>query len=314
MRVALTGAAGFIGRQVRAALEARGDAVAASDIGDWNGVAQVDLRDATSVSAWIAAARPQAVIHAGAISGAMVAQDDPGLVHAVNVDGTANVLAGMAAAGVRRLVFLSSIAVYAPRQDRAPVDETSPRGSGSAYGRSKIAAEDLIGDAVAGGRITSAATLRISSAYGPRRRTPYLIGALPGHAATGLPVEVTDERCNLRQFVHVDDASRAVLLALDRAPAGFAAVNVTGGAYLGEEAIARIAARYLPGLDWRVVAHKEAADGDFGPLDLSRAKALLGYVPRVTIEEGLARLFAASGVMPPGGRRSADKDDASTGG
>ncbi len=306
MRVALTGAAGFIGRHVRPALEARGDAVAASDAGAWDGVEPVDLRDATSVRAWIAAARPEAVIHAGAISGAMVAEDDPALVHAVNADGTANVLAGMAAAGVRRLVFLSSIAVYAPRQDRAPVDETSPRGSGSAYGRSKIAAEDLIRDAVAGGRITSAATLRISSVYGPYRRTPYLIGELARHAAAATPADVTDERCNLRQFVHVDDAARAVLLALDRAPAGFAPVNVTGGAYLSEAAIARIAARYLPGLDWRVVAHKEAADGDFGPLDLWQAKALLGYVPQVTIEDGLARLFAASSIIPPSGGHLAE--------
>jgi nucleoside-diphosphate-sugar epimerase len=95
----------------------------------------------------------------------------------------------------------------------------------------------------------------------------------------------------MRQFVHVDDAVRAVILALDRALDGFVPLNVTGGTYLSERAIAEMSAAHLPGLTWRVVEHKDAGDGEFGPLDLSQTQRLIGYAPEVPIEEGLARLF-----------------------
>jgi nucleoside-diphosphate-sugar epimerase len=292
VRVALTGAAGFIGQHLRRALEARGDTVIGSDLGDWNGLEGLDLRDGPSVSSWLCDARPDAVIHAGAISGAMLARDNPDLVLAVNARGTANILAGLERCAANRLVFLSSIAVYAARADRSPVPETSALGSASAYGRSKIEAEGLIHQAAGAGRLASAAVLRISSVYGPHRRTPYMIGELPRHAATGLPAEVTDERCNMRQFVHVDDATRAVLLALDRATEGFVPLNVSGGAYLSERAIVEMAAPLLPGLAWRIVEDKEPGDGAIGPLELSLAGRVIGYAPQIPIETGLKRLFA----------------------
>jgi nucleoside-diphosphate-sugar epimerase len=292
VRVALTGAAGFIGQHLRQALEARGDTVIGSDIGDSAGLVAIDLRDADAVSRWLSDARPDAVIHAGAISGAMLARDDPDHVLAVNARGTANILAGMERCAANRLVFLSSIAVYAARKDRSPVPENSAPGSDSAYGRSKIAAEGVIQQAAVSGRLASAPVLRISSVYGPHRRTPYLIGELPRHAATGRPVDVTDERCNMRQFVHVEDAIHAVLLALDRAPEGFVPLNVTGGDYLSEQAIVEMAAPFLPGLTWRIVEYKEPGDGDIGPLDLSLTGRTIGYAPQVPIETGLRRLFA----------------------
>ncbi len=70
---------------------------------------------------------------------------------AVNATGTGNVLAAMAACGASRLVFLSSIAVYAARPDRIPVAETFALGSDTAYGQSKIAAERLVLDAAGAG-------------------------------------------------------------------------------------------------------------------------------------------------------------------
>lgn len=270
-----------------------------SDLGSGPAVQSLDLRDRPAVGKWLEACQPDAVIHAGAISGAMVAGDNPDLITAVNVMGTANVLAAMTELGISRLVFLSSIAVYAPRSDRSPVDESSPLASSTSYGMSKIEAERLVRNAVFSGLLRGSCVLRLSSVYGAGRKTPYLISDLALCAAAGRPAQVTDETCNMRQFIHVDDCARSIVLALQRAGRGFECFNVTGGSYASELEIAQLAAAHLNDLTWQVVRGKEPGDGEFGPLDITRARDLLGYEPRVTLAQGLAltyRARAADGI------------------
>jgi nucleoside-diphosphate-sugar epimerase len=65
-------------------------------------------------------------------------------------------------------------------------------------------------------------------------------------------------------------------------------VNVTGGSYLSEYAIAEVIRQELPSLRIRVVEESDTfADGNIGPLDLERASALLGYEPQVPFESRL---------------------------
>lgn len=291
MRIALTGADGFVGRAVARVLTARGDVVAGSDLSPNAGVATVDLRDEVAVLKWLDACRPNALIHAGAISGAMVTGDDPAVTHAVNVFGTRNVVSAMRHCEVGHLVFLSSIAVYAPRADRRPVIEYDALGSSTAYGKSKIEAEHIVRTAVTEQAIDGAWALRLSSVYGAGRTTPYLMSDLARFATSGQRASVTDGRTNMRQFIHIDDAVRAVVMALDRACDGFQPVNVTGGTYLSELQIAEAASLFLPGLTWEVVTEKEVGDGAFGPLDIKQANSLLGYTPSVSLEQGLEKTF-----------------------
>ncbi len=295
MMVVLTGAAGFVGRHLQAALQTAGHEVLATD---QPGPAIVpacalDLRNRATVVDALARWRPQLVVHAGAISGAMLAQDDPALMFDVNVGGTLSVLEAMRLADVPRIVHLSSNAVYRSRDDRAPVDEDAALGSDEPYGASKVAAEALVTAYAATARI-DAWMLRISSIYGPGRKTPYLISTLADAARGAAVVRVTDHSSNMRQFVHVKDVVAAVMAAVEKPAQGCTALNVTGGEYLSEEAIALLVQRHCPGLRFEVVVdHGEHGDGRRGPLNLARAEALLGWRPAITVDAGLAELLRA---------------------
>jgi nucleoside-diphosphate-sugar epimerase len=294
-RIHVTGANGFIGRVVTARLRKDGHEVTGSDLKDGPDVLPIDLRDRVAVVALMRELAPDVVVHGGAISGAMLATGDPALMFDVNVSGTLNIVEAMRQSGLTRLVFLSSNAVYADTNTRDPVDEAAPVGAGDPYGASKLAAESILRAYAMTHGITSIA-LRISSVFGPRRVTPYLVSQTLEAARAGRPIEITDT--NMRQFVHVSDAARAICLAVVAVRSGFTPVNITGGTYLSEEQIVRILLAGFPSPTISVIAdHGRNDDGRVGPLDISRAAELLGYTPSVDITVALAEL--AQPVVPP---------------
>ena len=294
MRVAVTGASGFIGRPLVARLRTEGHDVAASDLKAGEGVTALDLRDRGGAHHWISHARPDVVVALGAISGPMVAPDDPELVFDSNIGGTLNVLEAMRRAGVTRLVFLSSIAVYARRGDRSPVPEEAALASIDPYSASKVAGEAMVAAYAARFRL-SATSLRVSTVYGPGRATPYIIGKLIQSAIDGSVVEVSGRHDNMRQYVHVDDVVEAIQLAILKPLSGHTPINITGATYMSEVEVAEMIQRLLPSARF-IAKDDEGGDGDFGPLDIGRAERLLGYGPRVTLTQGLEELVGLAGV------------------
>lgn len=291
MRIAITGGSGFIGRPLVASLRGEGHHVAASDLTASDGVTSLDLRDRPGVHGWIATAVPDVVVALGAISGPMVAPDDPEMVIDANVGGTLNILEGMRRAGIRRLVYISSIAVYAARGDASPVSEDAALAAIDPYSASKVAGEALVAAYAARFGI-DATTLRLSTVYGKGRAVPYIIGRLIASGRDGTMVEVSGQRASMRQYVHVDDAVRAIVLATKTPLAGHVPINITGGSYVSEAEVAERIARLRPGTRYVARPDLDGGDGDFGPLDLTRAASLLGYWPLVTLDDGLARLAA----------------------
>jgi UDP-glucose 4-epimerase len=289
MRISITGGSGFIGRPLVARLKGDGHEVVASDLKPSDGVTPLDLRDRTSVHAWIGDAQPDVVVALGAISGPMVAPDDPELVLDSNAGGTLNILEGMRRAGVKRLVFISSIAVYAMRADRSPVPEEAALASIDPYSASKVAGEAMVSAYAAcfGFRATS---LRVSTVYGPNRATPYIIGKLLASGRDGTVVEVSGQAANMRQYVHVDDVVEAIRLAVEHPLSGHTPINITGGSYVSEVEVAEMIKRLLPKTRYVARADTVGGDGDFGPLDIGRAERLLGYRPKLSLAEGLAQL------------------------
>jgi nucleoside-diphosphate-sugar epimerase len=295
MRIAVTGASGFIGRPLVARLAGDGHEVAASDLQPGPGIVELDLRDRAGARSWIEAARADCAVALGAISGPMVAPDDPELVLDSNVGGTLNLLEAMRRAEVRRLVFISSIAVYARRGDRSPVPEEAALGAVDPYSASKIAGEAMV--AAYTNRFGLTATvLRVSTVYGPGRAVPYIIGKLICSGRDGTVVEVSGRQDNMRQYVHVDDVVEAIRLAILHPLPGLTPVNITGGSYTSEVEVAEMIKQLLPATHY-VVRDIGGGDGDFGPLDIGRAERLLGYRPSVSLGEGLTRL-AAEVQMP----------------
>ncbi len=151
MRILLTGAGGQIGRDLVAELLARapGTTIVATDLRppahtddppavSWR---RLDVTDATSTLALVAEVRPDVVYHLAAILSAK-GEKDPVLAYAVNQTGTWNVLEACRAAGVPRLVFTSSIAVYGPGL-ADPTPDDVPLHPQTMYGCTKVAGELL---------------------------------------------------------------------------------------------------------------------------------------------------------------------------
>lgn len=147
MKVFVTGGTGFLGTHLVNALLARGDDVtclvrsnAQAQAFEQRGIHPVsgDLNDAAALRAGCAGS--EIVFHlAGRIAGRNAAE-----FMAANRDGTARLLDAAVAARPRRFVFVSSIAAAGPTEPGHPIDETRPPHPVTPYGRSKLAAEELV--------------------------------------------------------------------------------------------------------------------------------------------------------------------------
>ena len=262
MRVLVTGSAGFIGSAIAAALEAQGDEVVRVD---WmhpaaHGVAEappgthrLDVREAAQDDRFLALLRGVDVVcHQAAMVGAGVAPRDLPAYAGHNDLGHASLLAALHAAGVRRLVFASSMVVYGEGRYRCvehgmqvpgsrataaldagdfenhcsrcgrrlawePVEETARLAPRSSYAASKVAQEHY---AIAWARQAAGAAigLRYHNVYGPGmpRDTPYsgVAAIFRSSLERAQAPQVFEDGGQMRDFVHVDDVARANLLAI----------------------------------------------------------------------------------------------------
>jgi nucleoside-diphosphate-sugar epimerase len=142
----------------------------------------------------------------------------------VNVGGTDHVVRAAVAAGVRRLVFLSTIAVYGPSAGGVIDERTEPQPD-TAYGRSKLAAEGLVLSASSSGTPLGV-VLRSAAVYGGRVKGNYR--RLAEAIARRRFVQIGD--ClNRRTVVHDSDLAAAIVLAASHASAGGGTFNVSDG-------------------------------------------------------------------------------------
>jgi len=145
----------------------------------------------------------------------------------VNVAGTASLIAAAQAAGVARLVYFSTIAVYGPGDGQIVFTETSPLNPQTLYAQTKCRAEALV---LAAGRPDTdgplGVVLRLAAVYGPRVKGNYarLVGAL--RRGWFVPVGPGQNR---RTLVHEQDVAAAALLASEAVPAAGQIYNVTDG-------------------------------------------------------------------------------------
>jgi len=295
--ILVTGAAGLIGGRLVSRLVADRVAVIATDrraaeappVAGW---VTVDLTDAPSLLALMRDAQVRAVVHAGAISGPMVAAGDPHQVMWVNVGGALNIAEAALRTGVERLIALSSAGVYGPQATLDPVREDAPLNATDIYGASKIAAETVL-RAYRHDHGLPAIVLRPSSVYGPGRTTACFIRDMIDHARRGDLLALAPEGACRRQFVHVDDVVAAILGALNAPRFDHFAFNVSGGTWLSEQEIAARAAPVLPGLRIAsIAAPARCLDGEMGPLDTARAQAAFGFSPSIPLAEGIAAYAA----------------------
>jgi len=206
-----------------------------------------DIRDAPSVRRAMAGIRY--VFHVAADY--RLWARDPNEIFAANVDGTRIVMQEVNRAGVERVVYTSSVATLALRDDASPADETIPlaaeEGIG-AYKRSKIAAERLV-EAMVANENLPAVIVNPSTPIGPRDVKPTPTGRIIVEAARGRMPGFLDTGLNL---VHVDDVAEGHVAALKRGAIGeryiLGGENVLLADMLAE--IARLVGRRPP--RWRI--------------------------------------------------------------
>jgi UDP-glucose 4-epimerase len=296
-RTLVTGGAGFLGSNLVETLAAAGAAVRAldnlrdGDRGNLAGAAgaefvQADVRDEAAVARAVSGC--EVVFHLAANASVPASVEDPAYDFETNVCGTFNVLRAARDAGVRRLVFTSSAAVYGPPR-RAPVDESHPLEPISPYGGSKLAAERLLA-AHARTFGFEVAIARVFNTFGPRQRRYVAYDLLMKLLRNPRRLEVLGDGAQRRDYCYVSDCVRALLL-LAEAPAPEPLVaNVSGGRTVSIRELVALILGAVSLRDTEVVYGFPSWRGDIEVLsgEIARLRSL-GYEPRVPLEEGILR-------------------------
>jgi nucleoside-diphosphate-sugar epimerase len=298
--VLITGAAGFFGSALGPRLVAAGERVVGIDI-----VAAEtapfpchvhDVRDAEATLELCRSHRVDRIVHSGGISGRSVQREDRTAAIAVNVMGTTVIFEVARKLSVRRVVLCSSGSAYG-LCDRDPVTEDAPLVPANSYGASKVASEAIL-HAYAAEAGIDAIALRIFQAYGPFRSTACTIKAMVEAAIGGTTAKIRYRPDARAQFVYIDDVVAALIAALSVRQHAQRVYNVTGGTSLTLAEVASIAAKVLPGLSVEFGDDPLSREYCLREIDISAAERDLGYVPKVSLAEGVAayakRLRASS--------------------
>ena len=303
--VLVTGANGFIGRALCARLAAEGWMVRAAVFPAGSpvpsGAAAALVGDIGAATDWSQAlAGVEVVVHLAARVHVMkeTVADPLEAFRAINVAGTRQLAQSAAAAGVRRLVFMSTVKVYGEATRGRPLTEDSPLAPEDDYGRSKREAEEAL---LQVSRATSleAVVIRSPLVYGPGNKANFLRLLALLRKGWPLPLASVD---NHRRFIFLDNLVDALMLCASRPKAAGRVYLVSDGRDLSTPELLRELGSSLgrparlfafpPGL-LRLAGSFTGASGAVGRLldsltvDPGRIQRELGWSPRVTPAEGL---------------------------
>ncbi len=307
MKALVTGGAGFIGSHVAAGLLARGDGVRILDNlstgrrqnlealdGDVE-FHEADLRSDGDVERAVEGA--DVVFHLAAQVSVPLSIEDPVLTYEVNVVGTARLLEACVRAGVGRVVFSSSCAVYGDGAE-LPKREDMPPEPLSAYAATKVAGEHLMA-MYARLHGMKTASLRYFNVFGPRQDPSSEYAAviprfIDRMRAGTSPVIFGDGR-QTRDFIHVHNVVQANLAAAAWPAAQGQALNIGSGASIDLLGLVSALNGAL-GSSLEPV-HEDARPGDIlhSSACIDRARDELGWAPTVSLAEGLAGTVEAHG-------------------
>jgi nucleoside-diphosphate-sugar epimerase len=315
MRVLVTGAAGTVGSVVVRALAAEGADVHAhagppgtdiTALPEGVPVGFAEITDEEAIRGMAAAV--DSVVHLAGPPSVAGSFSAPALYARVHVAGTATVLNACRAAGVRRLVHISSAEVYG-QPAANPVGEDAPTVPLSPYGAAKLGAEAMARAFCPAAGI-EAVVLRPFIVYGPRSPECSLVGRLARLALGEGPIQLASLH-PVRDYVHVDDVGAAVAAALVRLEAPRAAeevpvLNVGSGVGTSIRDIATLMLE-IAGRSAQIeqlAASDRPAHTDIvhAVADIGAARSELGWGPVVPLRQGLAGVLEAArrpATQPP---------------
>lgn len=290
--VLVTGASGFIGRALLPELARGGHTVIAASRHPLPGSpfswAPLDVTNRIDFDQL--PDRIDVVVHAAAVRLEADSPDARRQLLDTNIVGTLNVLDFAESRGCAKVVYCSSISVYALPQ-ALPLTEESlaypVAASDAAYGASKLAGELLCMERHAAGRL-AVACLRLARVYGPHESSSTLLSKWVDAARRGEPIVVRGGGERTSDFLYVDDAARAIRAAVEHEDAA-GIINIGSGVET----------------DWRTLAETVAACFSSGGMrsaveivaegsqtrcciDTTRQRERLGFGPTIALGQGLA--------------------------
>lgn len=299
MTILVTGGAGFIGSHVVDAYLRAGFSVAVVDnlatgrrenLNPQARFYEVDIREKEALREVFARERPRYVNHHAAQINLRFSVEDPLFDASVNILGTLNVLELAREFEVEKIIFASTGGALYGEVPILPVSEEYVPSPLSPYGVSKYAAECYLRYYEAVWGIPHVA-LRYGNVYGPRqdpRGEAGVIAIFSGRILRGEPCVVFGDGTKTRDYVFVEDVAQANLLALS-APSG--AYNIGTGK---ETSVLELLALFERILGRKVdVVFAEERKGEISRIALSveKARRVLLWEPRVSLEEGLEKTF-----------------------
>ncbi|MDC7815472.1 NAD-dependent epimerase/dehydratase family protein [Pseudomonas sp. BLCC-B112] len=303
-RILVTGGAGFIGSHLVDALLAKGYGVRVLDDLSTGKVSNLpvdnpqlqlvvgDVADAAALAEAMHGCG--AVVHLAAVASVQASVEDPVRTHQSNFIGTLRVCEAMVAAGIRRVVFASSAAVYGNNGEGTPINEDTPKPPLTPYAADKLASEYYL-DFYRRQHGLEPVILRFFNIFGPRQdpSSPYsgVISIFSERAKRARPITVFGDGGQTRDFVYVEDLVKILVQGLEHpAPAADATnVGLSGVTTLNDliAALEQISGQPLN------VSHGAARSGDIrhSKADNRRLLERFDLGTPTSLTEGLARLY-----------------------
>jgi UDP-glucose 4-epimerase len=255
MKILVVGGAGYIGSVCAELLLDEGHSVSVFDnlseghrhaLDQRAEFIEGDLVDRQSIEKTLAKQRPDAVMHFAANALVGESMQNPSKYFRNNIANGLNLLDAMIAAGVGKIIFSSTCAIFGP-PDRLPIDETTPPQPINPYGESKLAFEKILrwyreihGLKFVSLRYFNAAGASATFGEDHRVETHLIpnvlkvaLGEKPNVEIFGTDYETPDGTC-IRDYIHILDLARAHILALDSAKSDFYNLGTGGGASVRE--------------------------------------------------------------------------------
>ncbi len=234
-----------------------------------------------------------AVFHEAAITSVPFSMENPTQTHEVNVEGTVNVLNKSIEEGVKRFIFASSCAVYGKPTD-LPISEDASLNPLSPYAESKLIAERKCKNY--GKRYDlETVILRYFNVYGLRQGYSSYAGVIMeflDQLNKGKAPVIYGDGNQTRDFVNVSDVVRANILALPERGINSEEFNIGSGRSISINELCETLLRIMGKTDLKPI-YEESREGDIrhSRADISKSYRVLGYKPKIFLEEGLRDLL-----------------------
>ncbi len=306
MKIGVTGGAGYVGSNlVKSLISGKNEVVSIDNLmngdyshlrtqgaGDAAKLLEGDIRDLEfMVDAFEGC---DAIVHLAALPGLVKCRERPDEAASINVYGTYNVLEAARRLGIGKVVFCSTAAVYG-KPAEMPVTEGIPLRPLNLYGVTKLAGERLM-DVFSDNHGIATTSLRFGNVFGVGLFTNYDT-VIPKFVRMGLIGEgltVYGDGSSTRDYVHVDDIARALILALESKGNGSEVYNV-GGETMEIGVLAKLIVESLrksTGAEVGIINHSpRAGETKEFSYNLIKIRKGLGYEPSWSIQEGIEQII-----------------------